>query len=250
MARSVRGAWGRILWELPYRGGPTHARDAFFGHHHRIGRNDVPVPVVIEVDAGSETVTCRFVLFGVADRWRDEVIESAIMALEKGVGIAENTPVLAPWVVQDWWWTSRTAWNVQPACPGALLRFQSPFRPGASEPIDARPRAIVKSLAARIEGMARWMLLDARLPFTDLLSEATAIGLRRVEDWPRMDRVVKHVANTQDGRQHIAGITNSLLAAPLSDDLWRLLDLGQSTHIGGRIAYGFGRYQLETGSTG
>lgn len=247
MARSVRGAWGRMVWDLPFRGGPAHARDAFFGHHHRIRRNDVPVPVVVEVDAAHDVVTCRFLLFGMADRWRDEVIETAISALNRGVGIAENSPKLAPWSVLDWWWTSQTRWDPKPMHPTAILRFLSPFRPGSSEPIDARSRSVVKSLAARIEGMARWMLVDAQLPFAELLADAAAMQLERAEDWPRMDRILKQCRDDPWRPEQIAGITNALLVFPMSGLLWRLFDLGQSAHIGGRIAYGFGRYQLEPG---
>ena len=243
MVRSVRGAWGRTL-RRHGNAAAESAWQAFFSEHVMIGRNHVPKPYVLAVDAGAEDLLVTITLFGRADFWRDTVIETMATALERGVGIAENSHLLKPWKILDWHWRRETAFVPGPARSDVLLTFATPLKIGSSEVHQSRLQDAIKGLAARIVGLSRWLgiAVDHRPKEIALLCDR--IRVSALPERQAIDGFMKFTGGVNRVETPIIGAMTPMALEGIPPEIWPVLTLGTTCLIGGHVVYGFGRYGI------
>lgn len=245
MARSVRGAFGRILkrWHEQTRlsGLPASAFEGLFQSHAMLDGVHIPKPIGFHVCDWDGGVMVRIRLFGNAAMWRDEVIEAMSVALAQGIGLWENGRILRPWPQRDWWWIEHGARQLQQPSDRAVLAFDTPFKPGGADLFAGDLLTAIPSLAARIRGMARWSGVDLPLEIMRLRLAAESLKCEALPPGSYLDGFVK----LRDGGDlAVVGMLGAFRLGQVFEELWALLTLGEDTGIGGYRAYGFGNYRL------
>lgn len=250
MVRSVRGALGRVLRGWYEAGRPSGfgatAFEAFYQHHGVLGRDHVPVPLRLSVEAGRDTIMIRARLFGGADIWRDDLIEAMAQALHGGIGLKENGSILRPWLLEDWWFDIHGSIAPPPAREAALIRFETPFKPGASEVIAGDFLASLPALFRRLRGLARWSGLEVAIDWPRVRALTQSAYVSDSGTKLAIDGFLRH-RSLDDGARATAavvGLRGHSFLLRLQPDLWPLLHLGATSHAGGHGAYGFGQFSI------
>jgi len=243
MVRSVRGAWGRTLKSFRRAGG-DEAWQGFFCEHAIIGRNHVPKPYVLAVEARVDELIVVMTLFGRADYWRDTVIETMATALERGIGIAENSPLLKRWRVLDWHWTCDPSFVASSPRSDILMTFETPLKMGSSEVHQPRLQDSIKGLVARIAGLARWMGIEVDHRPKELAVLCDRIRVHALPERQAIDGFMKFTGGADRIETPVVGTTAPVVLEGIPPEIWPVLALGTTCLIGGHVVYGFGRYRI------
>ena len=244
MARSVRGALGRLLIhkinDPAERALPATSFEALFQNHFVIDNVHGPKPFRVRVMCERNQITVRLRLFGCAELWRDNLAEAMVTALAGGIGLWENGRILRPWPLTDWWWTRTEGIAVPPWQAKARIVFETPFKPGSSQTFAGDFSSNFISLATRVRGLARWSLIDIKP------DAAMDVELRRrprdgPTTAPGFDGFIKRATS---GDEAVVGLTNQSTLIFVSENTWPLVMLGSETGAGGHAIYGFGDYRL------
>lgn len=248
MARSVRGAMGRVLkqWFMDGRPSdfPASAFEALYQHHGHIGRDHIGTPMRFSVSATHDTIGICVRLFGLGDLWRDDVIEAMSTALHSGIGLKENGSILRPWPMRDWYFRKSGIYVPPPVQDFAVVRFETPFKPGSSgffsgDFIDSLP-----SLVRRLQALSRWMLLDVQLDWPAIKAMIGRIEPGDEQNGLRIEGFARRTRADAGSRQEqaIIGLIGHQFVLSIPAAFWPILSLGSQSHIGGHGAYGFGQF--------
>jgi hypothetical protein len=249
-AGKIRGAWGRALaegassaavdlrecnWAAPC------GYDLFFNPMGKLAsRLDIPKPWVIALRPEGDDLVVDISIFGIAGDWAGEAADALVRGLRRGLdGASSARPLLV---------AARSIDGAEglPAASlplGARLRFITPLELRSGDEAHLRPASVIKSLANRASGLARWHGLRLAIDPTALSAEAEIVGdaARWAEvaatPWRRGSRA-QGLSIPLAGR----GGTLTLPLAPPTTSA--LLTMGASAHAGGRVTLGLGRYEL------
>jgi len=246
MARSVRGAIGRILKDWHETGQrcdlPATAFEVFYQNHLQLQREHVPKPIRFSVAATGRSITISMRIYGRAFAWLDVLVEAAIAGCHKGIGLAENSSTLRPWPVQDWWWCQARGLDLPKAASGYALAFTTPFKPGASHIYQGDLRSALRSLDKRTAPFARWFGLACNAGDPQIRFSLDSLMIEPISDSPRFDGFIKRESMSREIA--VVGILPTFILRNVDDSLLPLLAVGQGWHLGGHNAYGFGQYRL------
>lgn len=242
----LRGAWGRALMQgasedalagrsCPWN--PPCALDVFFREQLREGRHAVPKPYVLSCDVLRRAIVFRLTVFGFANEWLAAATDRFVQAVRMVRWKDGTRPEPAIRSVE----TANLGGFPEAPVPCAVsLEFDTPFDATGTSVLD-QPSTLVARAARRVDGMARWM--DCRLDVNwNEIAQAWAaldfdlsdlVADRATRGSARQQRVINNPV--YHGRVGIAGDL---------EQVWHLLLLTQTTHIGRGAVSGFGRFEL------
>ena len=240
---AVRGALGHALAHLPPPGPglPTPQALLFQSQAMLTRRLPVPKPFVIEIDRTGRDLTLRLVLFGLAGRWRRELLDGLLAMLDAGLTLREAGGMRVPFqpLAAAWWRTERVA--VPEAPDRAILRFTTPLRLRASGPLGTTPADLVFAMVERAAGLARWQGLLVEPDWSGWRNRGKTIGAdsraMRPLAWERR-------SSLQGKRFAMAGLLGDLVLHNPPEALMPVLALGATAHVGAHTSLGLGRYEL------
>jgi hypothetical protein len=185
------------------------------------------------------TIRIKIRLFGLADVWRDDVIEAMSLALADGIGLWENGRILRPWPLLDWHWLRLETCRSRAWTGSAVVMLSSPFKPGASEVFSGDFVTSIRSLEIKLCGLARWSSIDVRRSQDRTAKLVEMLGANFLSQDTIFDGFIKRA---KIGDSLVFGLTGGFELRNIDEYLWPILVLGQDVGIGGHRAYGFGQY--------
>lgn len=249
MVKALRGAWGRRLMaasEQWHRAPPFGRPDplaAFFGEHVRIGANHVPRPFVVAAGRRHGRVIIQLTLFGFADVWRDDAIETFIAALELGVSLSERGRLRRPWPVIDWHWHQEELLALPPARHVAFVHLETPTKVGGSRSARSSYADLVLGLAIRIKGLARWQ--GVRIDLDNRTLKSMTRGIRGAPSAPRPAAgYLKWSSASPERPTFVFGSLTPFFLENIPEELWPALVIGQTCSAGANTIFGFGKYTV------
>lgn len=253
----VRGALGDLLAAsaspqaragLPCPWNPPCAFEALFRKQGRMRPGvDFPSPWVICADEEDGDLLLSLRLFGIACEWAPAVAETIVLAVDRHLSWAAGTGMILERHLISMDGLSIPDLGAEGAQHIRVdLDFRSPAVSGrGGEAHD--PAVLFTGLRHRIEGIARWHGLTvepSQWPGVTRAVRALEVGWTRarVLSWRRGSR-------RQDRWVPMSGMVGLLRLAGRSEDLAPLaplLALGEQVHVGADIAFGCGRYLMNS----
>jgi hypothetical protein len=249
----IRGALGRELHPSaspdaranpprPCPWNPPCTYDVLFGVQGWVAPNrEIPKPYVLALDThGDGPVRVRLTLFGLAEHWAPATADALIRALRAGV--ADDGGLSFETELRTIHWVEGL--DLPLPGPAAVLEFLTPLAidtipKGAGPPPQA---TLFRSLAQRVEGVARWQ--GVAISRTDLAALQDAWMALRYDTAPASPQAARPRARQYKGRDLTGFLGRIVLTGDLAA-LTPLLALGAHVHIGGQVAWGgFGRCTL------
>lgn len=247
----VRGAWGRALAQsasaAALAGQPCDwaapcAYDLFFNTHGGILNGvSLPKPFVMATDPDSADLILTITLFGLASNWAGEAAEAMVRALRGGLDLRGDRKQLLDVTDRD------IGLSIGQTLPGpmagAIAQFLTPFQMREGADLHVKPGSLLKSLALRLSGLARWQGGSLALDLEALKAEAEDLDARSVWQDDRVQMWMR--GSVAQGRKiPVAGLTGALVLPPLSAQVAGILSMGCHTHAGSKLSIGMGRYVL------
>jgi hypothetical protein len=255
-ANNIRGAWGRALAEGASVGAVERrecdwaapcAYDLFFNPMGKLAaRLDIPKPWVIALLLDGDDLIVELSLFGVAGDWAGEAADGLVRGLRRGLD-GPNGP--RPFEVSDRTIEAAEGLPMAQLPLGAQLAFRTPLEMRSGDDAHLRPASVIKSLANRASGLARWHGLRLAIGPAELSAQAELAGAaaRWEEAAPTPWR---RGSKAQDRTIPLAG-RGGVLSLPITPPMIAaLLTVGATAHAGGRVTLGLGRYDLIPGIEG
>lgn len=247
----VRGAMGEVLWQSA---SPSVRADkdctwstpcayqVLWRKNGDLGRGlSLPSPMAIRSDQCEELTEISVLLFGFAADYAGEISDALVRGLRQGLS-SKGGQGLDP--------ADRSFFEIEGIQPPkilhqAKLQFLTPvlFRQGREAHMELG--AFWHSLLCRAAGLAVWhgQILD---PLTIL--ELKEISNRVEGSWARLDHHKWRRGAVKQGRVvPMQGATGTLALRGSLAALGPLLALGELFHVGGRTAWGQGRFEISEG---
>lgn len=198
------------------------------------GGRAVPKPFTHALAAEGEDLEISLLLFGAAGDWSGEIAQALVRGLRSGVDGKGGRKPMAPKRRSVLPLSVDYAALAETYDGPVTLHFLTPtsVRVGDKDIFD--PFAVLKSLIARVSGMALWHGISIQPDIPGLL-DAAAQAAARAEPDLREARSA--------GRRR--GFIGSMTLPPCEPALFRILRLGEAAHAGARCAEGRGRYALK-----
>lgn len=253
----VRGAWGRALAQsasaAALAGRPCDwtapcAYDLFFNAHGGVLNGvSLPKPFVMAADPDGADLILTITLFGLAVNWAGEAAEAMVRALRGGLDLRGDRKLVLE--VSDRDIGLSIGQTLPGPMAGAVARFITPLQMREGADLHVKPGSLLKSLALRLSGLARWQGANLTLDLEALKADAAELDARsvwqddRVQMWTR--------GSVAQGRKiPVAGMTGALVLPPLGAQGAGILSMGCHTHAGSKLSIGMGRYILHQFSEG
>lgn len=255
-ANKIRGAWGRALAEGASVGAVERrecdwsapcAYDLFFNPMGKLAaRLDIPKPWVIALLPDGDDLIVELSLFGIAGDWAGEAADGLVRGLRRGL---DGPNGARPFDVAERAIETAEGLPMAALPLGARLAFRTPLELRSGDDAHLRPASVIKSLANRVSGLARWHGLRLTLDPAALSAEAEMAGAAA-----RWDEAAptpwRRGSKAQARRIPLAG-RGGVLSLPITPPtITALLTFGAVAHAGGRVTLGLGRYDLIPRSEG
>jgi|SRR5579862_111121 len=251
LLRRVRGGVGRVLMRgasaealagrpCPWR--PPCALDILFREQGRDGPHGIPKPYVLAAEPHGRDLILSLTLFGFAADWAAAAAHALAETVHRGIdwrgqrpGLFLPRPTITALTV-----SGVEGIDVPPPRALADLVFVTPVNREGDDPLE-RPATLVARLARRVEGLARWH--DATIA-ADWTMLARAWGAMAY-DIGLLQRGAVRRRSGRAGRGFAAGVVvGTLRLDDIPGEVWPLLAIGATTHIGKGASEGFGRYLI------
>lgn len=210
---------------------------------------EIPKPYVLALDGDGGDAVLRLALFGFATDWIEAASEALVRALRHGV---RHMSLREAQIIERRVWAEDVVRmpDVEPAAVviGLLtpleIRRQARNRETVeqeADPDDFDFLAFVTSLSNRVSGLARWQDILVDADFQALKEKARRLSIRQL---PHPPRSWKRYSNRQARWVPMQGRQRALLIEGDLGEVWPLLVIGETTHVGSHTSLGLGRYAL------
>ncbi|MEM9733169.1 MAG: CRISPR system precrRNA processing endoribonuclease RAMP protein Cas6 [Pseudomonadota bacterium] len=244
----LRGALGHRLYQSasqesragePCPWQPPCAHDMLFRKQGRLKKAvDFPSPWIIQTHRVRHDLRVTLRLFGFAIDYGPAAAEAMGAALQHDIDYRALTGMKpSSEMVAD---RRLGMVNYEPANPAAnhCLTFNSPVAISNNSPLES-PASLVKTLAVRLEGMARWYDCDL---VTDLSALGDIIAAAQFEWQDPLLMEWERYSMPQKRRIPMAGHLGQLQVASAAPAMATLLSMGAAVNMGADIAFGLGHY--------
>ncbi|MGV6820362.1 MAG: hypothetical protein ACWA5T_07670 [Parvularcula sp.] len=240
----VRGALGQILRaESKYCGDAEILFTLLFDETADWRRNSptLPRPFAISMRKGGRFVTLDVVLIGVAAYYGRALARSLVGALERGIAVAERSPVRTP---LDLWDVDIDAlcghYDTRGMIKWACLVFHAPVSVMQGKRTHVTAENLVRSISARICRLAAWQDLH----FSPDVCEAM---LNKMTWTVHPVGSARHAWNSS--RQRRAGLVMQgerlmLIGEGAATGVLPFLRIAETVGVGARTAFGYGAFRL------
>jgi CRISPR-associated endoribonuclease Cas6 len=251
LLRRIRGGIGGVLMEAaspdalagrPCPWNPPCALDILFREQGRSGAHGIPKPYVLAADRRGQDLLLSMTLFGFAADWASVASHALAATIQHRIDWRGQRPefFMPPRLECDIVITSVDSLPLPSLRSTVEIELMTPMSAEGDEPLE-RPATFFARLARRVEGLALWQ--DAAID----------------EDWQFLGKAWNALSyDTRDLRRTTAErrsgkaredfttetVEGTLRISDMTPELWPLLVLGRSTHVGKGASEGFGRYLL------
>lgn len=253
----VRGAWGHVLKasaspssrnEHPCLWTPPCALDVFFGKKPVVksGRHqvEIPKPYILFSRNREGNLVVGLTLFGFACDWVHVAEAALIDALRNHVNwrALAGDDLFLPSNIDIEHRNLKTLQGLKgiPCPDNAAIEFETPLSAEKADIADI-PYSFITRLARRLSGLARWHDVVYDPHFNTLRQTWDGCDIEIEVDEPLL---VKRGSSRQHRvRTHLARQATLHIGGDI-EELWPLLRLGETSHVGRGAVTGLGRYRL------
>lgn len=255
---AIRGALGEPLRQVSQeRYGvnsslPSPFPGLYADHFKFDERWHVPKPFVIWTRVENNRIYVEISLFGLAGRWKDDLIEAMLRIMlpkerggQGGIRLMGGRSPRRPWHIEDVFWRVKSSFEVPPVKPVFVMTSTTPFILGGQGILSARTGDLFFTIFARLAGLMHWHQMSAAPELKLARIRETIKDIRHsfvLE--PKIVDTIRKSRNFQGRGKLERGVLASIRIEDYPHWLWPGFYLGTFTHAGYDVVQGYGRYGI------
>lgn len=204
---------------------------------------EIPKPYIIQWQRIENRLFIWIDLFGLAQCYLQEVEAAFIKGLSHKISLRPGSRIRHPLkIISIQRGDLETIRGDIPDAHEAELRFLTPFVFKHGRTVKGKVDNVFFRLLDRIEGLALWNDFALKTPIPEFKEKSASIEINTETltpcNWKR------YSTKTTGHPIPMTGFSGSIFLRGNLKPLWRLLQLGETTHLGMAATFGLGRYEL------